>query len=79
LVRPPKKSQLSFDIRDLVGVQIRRRRTEAGLSQQLLADQCGILRTYLSCIENGTANPTIKVLASLAVALNVDIGEMFKY
>jgi transcriptional regulator with XRE-family HTH domain len=43
-----------------------------------LADQCGIFRTYLSRIENGTANPTITVLASLAVALNVEIQELIK-
>jgi transcriptional regulator with XRE-family HTH domain len=73
-----KKSQPSPDIRDIVGLQVRRLRCEAGITQQLLADQCGIFRTYLSRIENGTANPTITVLASLAVALSVEIQELIK-
>jgi transcriptional regulator with XRE-family HTH domain len=73
-----KQPQTKMDIRDIVGGHVRRLRTEANLTQQFLADSCDIYRTYLSRIESGTANPTIKVLAALAETLKVEIGEFFK-
>jgi transcriptional regulator with XRE-family HTH domain len=68
---------LKPDLRDIVGGQVRRLRSEAGITQQALADQCGIYRTYLSRAENGTANLTITALATLAKNLKVDIREFF--
>jgi transcriptional regulator with XRE-family HTH domain len=68
---------LKPDLRDIVGGQVRRLRSEAGITQQALADQCGIYRTYLSRAENGDANLTITVLAVLAENLNVNVGELF--
>jgi transcriptional regulator with XRE-family HTH domain len=68
---------LKPDIRDIVGGHLRRLRTEAGITQQALADQSGIFRTYLSRAENGDANLTITVLAALAENLNVNIGDLF--
>ena len=65
-------------IKVTVDRQVRLRRIEVGISQQVLADRCGFFRTYLSRIENGSANPTIIVLAKLAVSLEVDIAEFFR-
>lgn len=48
------------------------------LSQEELAESCGLFRTYLSRIEGGTANPTVKVLESLATALGIDIAVLFQ-
>ena len=60
-----------------VGRLVRKHRKSMGLSQEELAERCGIFRTYLSRIENGTANPTLLVLESLALALQVDITTLF--
>jgi ribosome-binding protein aMBF1 (putative translation factor) len=76
MVTKAKKPRSKRDIKALVGVQVRRLRKEKGISQQELADKCGIFRTYLSRVENGDANPTVTVLAALAVSLNVSIGEL---
>jgi transcriptional regulator with XRE-family HTH domain len=65
-------------IKELFVGQVRRLRTEADLSQEALAGKCNIFRTYLSRIENGTGNPTIAVVAALAAALKVEVGELFK-
>jgi transcriptional regulator with XRE-family HTH domain len=73
-----KQPQPKMDIRDIVGAHVRRLRTEANLTQQVLADSCDIYRTYLSRIESGTANPTITVLAALAETLKVETGEFFR-
>jgi transcriptional regulator with XRE-family HTH domain len=47
------------------------------MTQKMLANHCGIFRTYLSRIEGGIANPTITVLASLATALDVKVTALF--
>ena len=73
-----KQLQPEIDIRDIVAGHVRRLRIEANLTQQVLADSCNIYRTYLSRLESGDANPTIKVLAALAKKLDVEPGEFFK-
>jgi DNA-binding XRE family transcriptional regulator len=65
------------DIHAVLGRQVRRLRKEAGLSQDVVAEQCGLFRTYLSRIERGVANPTLSVLAALAKTLGVSVGELF--
>jgi DNA-binding XRE family transcriptional regulator len=71
------KLELPIDIRVDVGKKIKKLRSETSLSQQALAVRCGIFRTYLSRIENGTANPSITVVAALAAALGVEVVELF--
>jgi transcriptional regulator with XRE-family HTH domain len=77
MVAKANKPQLKPDVRKIVGANVRRLRTDAGISQQVLADQSGIFRTYLSRAENGDANLTITVLAALAENLKVDIRDLF--
>jgi transcriptional regulator with XRE-family HTH domain len=65
------------DYKKAVGYRVKRLRLGAGATQDVLADRCGIYRTYLSRIEAGAANPTLVVLASLAAALNVRLCDLF--
>ncbi len=58
-------------IRKLVGQNLKRFREEAGLSQEALAFECGLHRTYVSGVERGVRNPTIEVLAKLAEPLGL--------
>jgi transcriptional regulator with XRE-family HTH domain len=71
------KKPLKPDIRDVVGGHIKRLRHEANITQDDLAQRCGIYRTYLSRAENGDANLTITALETLAKSLKVDIREFF--
>jgi len=64
------KEDINF--KTVVGSKIRALRQQAGLSQEVLSDRCGIFRTYLSRIESGSANPTLVVLVALAHSLNVE-------
>ncbi len=41
------------------------------ISQESLASECGIFRTYLSRIETGKSNPSLSVLVALAASLGV--------
>lgn len=52
------------------GVAARARREHLGLSQEDLEDRSGLDRTYISGIERGRRNPTLKVIARLAKALD---------
>jgi transcriptional regulator with XRE-family HTH domain len=60
----------------IVGNRIRKLRTSGNLTQDLLAERCGIYRTYLSRIEMGQANPTLLVLVALANSLDVQPFEL---
>jgi transcriptional regulator with XRE-family HTH domain len=66
----------SIDPRKALGLRIKQLRAEYQLTQEELADRCGLFRTYMSRIESGLANPTLTVLHTLAKGLKIDIGEL---
>jgi transcriptional regulator with XRE-family HTH domain len=60
-----------MDIRRQVGLNVRHIRQERGWSQEDLAFEAGLDRTYISGVERGVRNPTVLVLSELAQALKV--------
>jgi DNA-binding XRE family transcriptional regulator len=54
-----------------VGDAIRALRVERLLSQEELAERCGVHRTYITEIENGLRNISLLTLAALAEGLEV--------
>lgn len=63
--------------RELVGRNVRRLRVAQGISQERLAYDSGVDRSYLGGMERGEANPTVDVLERLAETLGVGLGELF--
>jgi transcriptional regulator with XRE-family HTH domain len=61
----------------LVARNIRRLRVSRELSQEALAVDAGIDRTYVSRLERGLENPSVAVLEKLALALTATIPELF--
>lgn len=59
------------------GRAVRERRQELGLSQERLGYRCGLDRTYVSGIERGVRNPTLKVIWALAEGLDVEVSALF--
>ena len=55
----------------VVGRNIRRLRRERGLSQEDLADEIGVHRTYMGGVERGERNLTLRTLERLADRLGV--------
>jgi transcriptional regulator with XRE-family HTH domain len=55
----------------LVGQNIRKYRLEKKLSQEELAFESGLHRTYISSLERGKRNATILVLGQIADALKI--------
>jgi len=47
-------------------------REAAGLSQEALAFECWLHRTYVSGVERGVRNPTVVVLERLAAPLEIE-------
>ena len=66
----------SIDPRKALGLRIKQLRAEYQLTQEELADRCGLFRTYMSRIESGLANPTLTVLHTLAKGLKIDIAAL---
>ena len=60
-----------MDIRRRVGLNVKRYRKERGFSQEGLALECGVHRTYVSGVERGIRNPTVVVLERIARALDI--------
>lgn len=59
------------------GSNVRRWRKLRGLSQETLAERAQLHPTYVSGVESGNRNPTIKVVGRIADALDVEPGELF--
>ncbi len=64
-------------IQKTVGKNLARLRKQKGLSQEELAFQCDLHRTYISGIERGVRNPTIVVLDKIAKQLKISVKEFF--
>ena len=65
-------------MRRLVGRNVRRLRTAAGLTQAALADKMGVDRAYVSGLELGQRNVTILSLWQVAEALKAEMGSFFQ-
>jgi transcriptional regulator with XRE-family HTH domain len=62
--------------RKLVGLNLRRLRVARNISQERLAFDSGVDRSYLGGVERGEENPTIDVLDRLAATLGVSLAEI---
>ena len=68
-----------FDtLQNTLGRNVRRLRRELNLSQEELAFQAEIDRTYVSQIERGVINPSLLVLWKVANVLAVDVVALLK-
>jgi transcriptional regulator with XRE-family HTH domain len=61
----------------VVARNIRRIRVQKGLSQEALAAEAEIDRTYVSQLERELKNPTVSLLEKVAGALSCDIRDLF--
>ncbi len=62
----------------LFGQILRELRTERGLSQEELGFESNYHRTYISQLERGQKNPSLKAIFRLAEALGVKPSEMVR-
>lgn len=60
-----------------LGKRIRELRKARGLSQEMLANEAGVDRSYMGNIERGENNPTVTSIVKIAKGLKVEVGELF--
>lgn len=60
-----------------IGTTIRAHRLQRGLSQGDIEKKTGLLRCYLSRVENGHTVPSLDTLSKIAVALDLPISQFF--
>jgi transcriptional regulator with XRE-family HTH domain len=65
-----------MDVRQRLAVNMKRLRKERGWSQEVLADEAGLDRTYISGIERKVKNPTVTVVERVAGALDCKLGDL---
>lgn len=61
----------------LIGARIRQLREQKGLSQGDIENSAGLLRCYISRVENGHTVPSLETLERFAAALDVPLYELF--
>ena len=65
------------DIYKQLGKRIVYLRKKKKMSSLDLSLESGVNKNYLSDLENGRRNPTLKVLRKIAIALDIDLSELF--
>ena len=60
------------------GKVLNRYRTEKGISQEKLAHECDLHRTYISMLERGLKSPSLNTIAALARALKTPAHELVR-
>ena len=65
-----------MDVVQLLGVNVRHHRKLKGLTQEELALEAGMERSYVSDLERGTRNPSVSALGRLAKALGIQPHEL---
>ena len=67
-----------MDLRDVFATNLRRLRRDKGLSQDALANEAEISRSYLSQLETGKFYASLKMVEKLAKVLSVEPAELLR-
>jgi transcriptional regulator with XRE-family HTH domain len=67
-----------MDLREVFATNLRRLRNAKGLSQDDLAYDAGISRSYLSQIEKGAFYASLKIVGRVAKSLGVEPAELLR-
>jgi transcriptional regulator with XRE-family HTH domain len=67
-----------MDLREVFATNLRRFRHERGLSQDDLAYEAEVSRSYLSQLEKGAFYASLKIVGKLAAVLQVEPAELLR-
>jgi transcriptional regulator with XRE-family HTH domain len=65
-----------IQLKQVFGAVVRRRREQAGLSQEALGDRAGLHRVYVYLVEKGRRSPSIDVVHKLATGLDTSMASL---
>jgi transcriptional regulator with XRE-family HTH domain len=77
IVLPPQATAPVKSISNAIGGTIRDFRLQKGMSQGDIEKRTGLLRCYLSRVENGHTVPSLETLQKIAGALELQLSEFF--
>lgn len=66
-----------MDIVKVFGINLKKYRTQKGLSQEKFAEKCGLHRTYISDIECFRRSIALENVQRIADALEIDTYKLF--
>ena len=66
-----------MDIVKVFGTNLKKYRTEMGLSQEAFADKCGMHRTYISAIKCYRRSISLENIQRIADALGIETYKLF--
>ena len=61
------------------GTRVAKLRREKNISQEALAFECGINRTYIGEIERGEKTPSLITIVKIAAGLGISKSELMDY
>ena len=67
-----------MDLRQIFAANLRRLRHTKGLSQEDLAYETDVNRTYMSKLEKGASYPGLEIIGKLADVLEVEPAELLR-
>ena len=63
---------------EIFGKRVRQLRTDAGWTQEQLAEAAGITTTYTSDLERGTKVPSLTIVLRISKAFRVSVAELLR-
>lgn len=75
----PTNPKERLEVLKRFGKKLAEVRSKKNITQENLAFEIGVDRTYISYIERGERNPSIYVLSKIAKALRVDSSELLPF
>jgi transcriptional regulator with XRE-family HTH domain len=66
------------DLKEIMAVNLRRKRHDQHLTQEELAERAGLSARYVGAIERGDVSASVTVLGQIAEALGVEPGDLLR-
>lgn len=66
-----------MNIVETVGIRIKNKRLKLKLTQEQLAELCGLSANYIGRVERGTNQAKLTTYQNIATNLNSSVGELF--
>ena len=67
-----------MNVNKQLGMRIRYLREQKKMTLEDLSFEANVNKNYLSDLERGNRNPTVKILEKIAVALGITLEELFR-
>ena len=66
-----------MDVVKVFGANVKKYRTQTGLSQEAFAEKCGLHRTYISAVECYRRSISLENIQRIADALGIETYKLF--